>query len=136
MDVVIVTILNMVTVLPGFIIINLLFKKMSSWKPKNAEKIEKLKTIGGVVFSVVYLSTLITLTFNINVNLPTSESNQIILASLFSFLNEFTVTQLLKGVFQYSLIAILRKDLLQRDSFWHKRVVSLINPALLKIFHH
>lgn len=135
-DVIIVTVLNMLTVQPAFIIINLLFKRMSFWKPENANMIEKGKTIAGIIFSIGYLSALITLTLNINVNLPLSESNSIVLTTLYSFLNEFTVSQLLKGVYQYALIAILRNDLLTKDSFLHKRVVSLINPALLKIFHH
>lgn len=135
-DVIIVTLLNMLTVQPASTIINLLFKERTTWKPESAKKIEKAKTIAGIIFSIGYLLTLVGLTLNINLNLPISESNSIILTCLYSFLNEFTISQLFKGIYQYSLISILRNNLLTKDSFLHKKVVSLINPALLKIFDH
>ena len=135
-DVVVVTILNMVTVQPAFILLNFLFKRLTIWKKESGNAIEKCKKITGLVLAFAYLSVLISLTINININIPLSESNGIILTTMFSFLNELTVTQLIKSIYQYSLISIIRNDCFRKNSLPYKIVRALINPALLKIFHH
>ena len=135
---VILTILNMLSVYPAYLVLRLLFSK----NPKALRRLasptlkstEVIKAVCGFVLLFSYLIGLLGLTMTVNFNLETSVSNKICLATIYSFINELTVSEVLRALIQMGMIKALRSDAMKKKKRLRWLLTLLANPHVMKLF--
>ena len=127
----------MIAVILPIIILNFLFV----YKPKSLleefsgePKSLKVKRVIGVVLAVLLSVGLVIPTIIVSTNMTIELSNDICLTILCSFINDFTLTQIIKSSIQGLLIWILRR-MKNPESGGRKLLLKIVNPNLLKIFN-